>query len=328
MYLQPKSSKDIFKKFLYCLRIVLTESEIFGFIHLTYTQNHFHLSKLNFFYSIVLILLYFTISFYIFFCNLFDKTLGMLHKVLILIINIFAGTYTITVGINNLLKRKKIAEYLNKIVEFDLKLQSETLLINYKKERKRSKINLITKCSILGFYLIYDFIIQKNVPRDSLADYLVYYFLGIFLIIFNSAVCYQATEFILLLKVRYKILNKQLVQIVNYFENNVYLVEKSLAVKEKSVIFSKICILHHHLFKLVKLFNEIFGPNLLQMFAVGFMNITQFMFLVCILLQSYQINWKNVFYIITLSIVYAFEIFYICRICSSTIQEVVFNFFL
>lgn len=330
MYPKPKTRNEIFRKLFDSLKIVLTETEIFGLTHLSYTEKSFRLSKFKILYSIILTVLYFLIAVYVFLNYLFNKNEGMLMKVTCLIITTFAGTYITTVWINNLVKRQKIVDYLNKILEFDLKLQNEVFLIDYNKERKRSIIHLITRFCILVLFLIFNYIFYiraRDIPMKYELFQIVSHFFGLFLTIFNTSLCYFSTEIISLLKIRCKILNNQLIEIVNFFERNVNIFEKSLAVKEKSLNFGRICTLHHHLYKQIRLFNDIFGLDLLLMFGVSFMTITQSMFFVCILVQSNDINWLTLWYITAVSVIYATEVFYICHICYSTIQEVVFNFF-
>ncbi|NP_001138956.1 gustatory receptor Gr63 [Tribolium castaneum] len=301
---------EVVKKFLHSVRIVFVQSEIFCLVNFNHRESYFRLSKAKSFCTFVAALVYCSVTFFALSELLTDLATSILLKVSSLLIGFCASIYVGTVWINTSINGTKFIEFINKLIEFDVKLQNVSLIINYENQRTRSRIHLFVRYVFVTSYLLFDYFVQRN------QEYKYYQILshlsGIFFTVFNVAQCYLTTELVLMLQTRFVILNKQLTKIT----------VKNFATKTQSAVLGKICTLHHHLSKLVTRFNEIFGLGLLLMFAVSFLIITQVIFVICVLVQSEKIVWLHLVYISFLGIICAADVFYICHVCYATIQEV------
>ncbi|EFA07616.1 gustatory receptor 119 [Tribolium castaneum] len=290
--------QQVVNKFLDSVKIVFVQSDIFCLINFNYRENHFRLSKSKFCYTFLATLVYSSLMSFVLFKILLQETKLLLFKITSVMIAVSGLVYIATVWICTLMNRCKFSEFMTKLLEFDVKLQSDRLMIDYKTQKTGSKIHLFVKCVFLMGYQIFDWV-QKE---QSLA-----HSVGVFLTIFNAAHCYLATELVLMLKNRYIILNGRLIK---------------METKAQSVALGKICTLHHHLSKLIRLFNEIFGHGLLLMFGISFLLVTQTIFALCVVLQLQENDWLQLGYLIFVSTLYTANVVCICHVCYSTIQEV------
>ncbi|KAJ3637021.1 hypothetical protein MTP99_000510 [Tenebrio molitor] len=125
------------------------------------------------------------------------------------------------------------------------------------------------------------------------------------------------------LTMRFVILNQQVNTLVKHFSNqDLSPIEKNNNMTEKFLFLSKICALHHHLSKLIKLFNDTFGLNMLVMFGLSFVIITIALFYASIVLQSPHLEPTVLAYVFLTCLCYGIDCFYICDVCYSTIEEV------
>ncbi|RZB39054.1 7tm 7 domain containing protein, partial [Asbolus verrucosus] len=138
----------------------------------------------------------------------------------------------------------------------------------------------------------------------------------------NSAVCFQIVEMISMIKMRFAILNTRINKLVQFFASNkVNTVNAKGELKNRFLVLTKICSLHHHLSKLIRLFNDTFGLILLLMFGTSFVEIVTTSFFTSGLLQASQINWLYVIAIIVSCMNFALDVIYVCDVCYKTIKE-------
>ncbi|KAJ3637018.1 hypothetical protein MTP99_000509 [Tenebrio molitor] len=120
---------------------------------------------------------------------------------------------------------------------------------------------------------------------------------------------------------RFVTLNQQVNTLIKHFSNqDLSPIEKS-NMSNKFLFLSKICALHHHLSKLIKLFNNTFGLNMLMTFGFSFVMITVSLFYVSITVQSTNVDPMVLVYACLTCICYGIDCFYICDVCYSTVEE-------
>ncbi|KAH0821549.1 hypothetical protein GEV33_001242 [Tenebrio molitor] len=136
---------------------------------------------------------------------------------------------------------------------------------------------------------------------------------ALFMLVMNSALCFLAIELIHILRARFKVLNQHI---------NTLAQQGTKKTRKQGILpLNKICTLHHHLSKLIKSFNEIFGVILLLMFTLSFLVIVLSLFYTTAELQSSVIVWMDAFYAFMTSVTFIIDTIYVCDACYSTIQE-------
>jgi hypothetical protein len=308
---------NAFPEFLPSAKILSKHSQIFGLMPLSFNRTSFILSPPKLFYTIVLLAL--------------NLGLGGYSVVVVpQISNVFSTTMTIILVsqmiyisgtlLCSLLTSNKLTELLHNLIEFDVILQKNCTVINYQKEKREMLLRL------LGIYIFFSvhFICRENVsPWTSVPVDILFRLYGLVLQLFNGALYYLITELVLILKVRFAILNKQLNHLVKYFSLHcTNTLHRRVIVREKFICFTKICTLHHLLSKSVRLFNEVFGVTLLLMFSVNFVAIVILFFYVTVQLQSNEVYWNYLLYTILTSINYVICSIVVCDVCYSTVEEV------
>ncbi|RZB38944.1 7tm 7 domain containing protein, partial [Asbolus verrucosus] len=128
----------------------------------------------------------------------------------------------------------------------------------------------------------------------------------------NSVNCHQAIELISLLKSRFAILNEQISDLVEFADSNIETVDKTANFKRQYLSLRKICSLHHHLSRLITLFNETFGLVLLVTFGVSFVMISLSLFFAMVVLSQKDISWLHVLYTLTISVSFVVDTIYVC----------------
>ncbi|KAJ3637022.1 hypothetical protein MTP99_000510 [Tenebrio molitor] len=222
------------------------------------------------------------------------------------------------VWIKSLLNRNKFIKFLNKIVDFDIILQENCRIVNYQKSKKgvtrRLLTNYLFMTMYISFYSVFTTVKFDFYQRTGQC-------IGFTMGLVNSATCLQTVELVSILKLRFAILNQQIDEIVKYFNTNrVNLVMHSSNVQDRALALGKICTLHHHLSKLVKLFNDTFGVILLLMFGFSFIIITTMLFYVTAEIED-TMNWKNIMYVFMTGICYIVDTLWVCDVCHSTAEE-------
>ncbi|RZC42879.1 7tm 7 domain containing protein [Asbolus verrucosus] len=119
-----------------------------------------------------------------------------------------------------------------------------------------------------------------------------------------------------MIKMRFAIVNTRINKLVQFFASNkVNTVNAKGELKNRFLVLSKICSLHHHLS------NDTFGLILLLMFGTSFVEIVTTSFFISGLLQASQINWLYVIAIIVSCMNFALDVIYVCDVCYKTIKE-------
>ncbi|RZC41361.1 7tm 7 domain containing protein, partial [Asbolus verrucosus] len=133
------------------------------------------------------------------------------------------------------------------------------------------------------------------------------------LLVVNSATSHQSVELISMLRARFVILNNQI--------NSLIKSTPLIGEPTRLLPLNQICALHHHLSKLITLFNDIFGVILLLMFGICFIIMVLIVFFTVVELQATHTNW----FIIVLRIVMTLNFFvdpiYVCDVCYATVEE-------
>ncbi|XP_008195702.2 putative gustatory receptor 28b [Tribolium castaneum] len=141
------------------------------------------------------------------------------------------------------------------------------------------------------------------------------------LLAMNSAVCHQTIELVKMLKIRFVILNKQINNLIEYFQKNKIGPVETKGTNKQLNTLNKICALHHHLSKLVKLFNETFGIVLLLMFGVSFVVIVITIFFFTANVQAGELYFMSLLNPILSNVTFVIDVVYVCDVCYSTIEE-------
>jgi hypothetical protein len=313
-------STDTFQKFTDSIKILLIQSQIFGLVTFSLAETNFRPSKTRSVQSILMIGVLNAFVVY-FLCECVKDQANQSIPKTTTLLNFSCGTtYMCVAWMNALLNRDKFITFLNKLVDFDDTLQEKCRLVNYQECKKGVVRRALTKHLFLVVYISfyaaftrYQFDIYKQIGQ----------YLGFFISIVNAAVCHQTIELVLLLKMRFAILNQQIDDIVEYFATSqVNLVSNSSQIQDRALALGKICTLHHQLSKLVKLFNDNFGMTLLLMFGFNFMTTTTTLFYVTGALQANDIKWISVVYVFMTSICYMVDTLWVCDVCYSTVEEV------
>ena len=305
------------KNFLNVIKILLLQSQIFGLITFNCNEKKFQRSKTRTLYSVSLIITYASLIVYsIYKIAIIDEPLSIYKTTdtLLLLVN---GCYVCTMWACAIMNQDNLIAFLVKITDFDNQMPSHTIANIREHTRKRILTGMLIRYPVLilliTFLLIAALMNLKN--HELVADAM-----GYILMVINSVACHQITELVLMLKARFHILNQQLKTIVVYFKNNVRTVYKSP--KNQFLALSKVCALHHHLTKMVKLFNEVFGVVLLLMFGASFVAIVLAFFYCSGELQSTKIRWINLFWALFSCVSFVLDTIYVCDVCYETIEEV------
>lgn len=303
----------IINMFSNMIKIYIKHCQFFGLVTFNINTNGFYHLKSLFFYNILLQVVFLSFDFYFIYIVLEFNNMLPIYKTIYMIILFSDVTYLETTWICSLIKKDKIIKLLTKLIEFDVECQTIKSVFNYKKNKKIMMNHLIVRyiclASVVITFRILAITIKSN--KISLAS-------GIIMVC-NSALSYQSTEIILMLKTRFEFLNKQIRHLLRTPYNNINN-------KKLFTTFCKICFLHQHLCKSVKLFNNVFGVPLLVLFGNSFLSIILSLFFTAAELQATQIQWEKVIHMALASIPFIFDALYVCDVCYSTIETVIINF--
>jgi hypothetical protein len=310
-YSKPK--EKLSQKFMNSITILLYQSQLMGLVTFGRTLRP---SKIRLFWNVLLFTVYaYSIGHCVYTVASFNRE--MIYKatdVIILVINL---VYVSTAWITAITNRDLFVEFLVKVFDFDGKLQTMGIKINYQKSKKRIVLQGLIRWVVLGVLIGNLVAIALWNRAEMIVEIMAYC-----LLVINSAICHQSVEMIALLRARFFILNKQINQLVQHFykKNS----RNLLQAKNTKQLFalSKICALHHHLSKLVKLFNEVFGVVLLLMFGVSFTVIVITIFYLTVALQSTELVISDIVNPLLSNLTFVFDTIYVCDICYSTIEEV------
>ena len=92
--------------------------------------------------------------------------------------------------------------------------------------------------------------------------------------------------------------------------------------KRMFFIFSEICTWHHHLSKLIRLFNEIFGVPLLFAFGYTFLVSAVSFFYIAGEFQKSEIDWVAPVFLLVVVLLYLLDTTRLCDACYRTVEEV------
>jgi hypothetical protein len=312
----------LFQKFISSMRLLLVLGQIFGMIPFSHRKKYFRSSNTRIVGNIFLTCVVASFTIYLLYDCAIDTT-GLPLQTTTNVLCLCSGlVFVVTILINNLTKRTKFMQFLFKIFDFDRQTSTESVLRIYRKTKKQIVKYFITKHSILVIYIVFHIAI---IPRRDIFSYKMMQVYACSLIVFSSIFCHQSFGLIFMLKMRFVILNQQVNTLVKHFSNqDLSPIEKNNNITEKFLFLSKICALHHHLSKLIKLFNDTFGLNMLVMFGLSFVIITIALFYASIILQSTYVEPTALAYIFLTCFCYGSDCFYICDVCYSTIEEVSF----
>jgi hypothetical protein len=310
-----KMDEKQFKKFVFSIRLFLILGQIFGMIPFSSTGNRFRSSNATITRTICTVCLTVTLGAYLFYINTADDDSSLVQKTTNLLCICTGTIYVVTVWINNLLNRDKLMEFLLKIFDFDGQIPSTRVAKIYQKINKQIMKYFLFKHFFLAIYIIF------HVSSFSLQSLLTQILSNVdvcIVVTCGSIWCHQSVAMVLMLKTRFVTLNQQIKTLTKCLEL------PSIETKTDQTFFvlSKICFLHHHLSKLVTLFNDIFGVNMLMMFGFNFMVITVGFFFASVAIQSTEMPWWTLSFVFVSCFCSAIDCFYSCDVCHSTIEEV------
>ncbi|NP_001138954.1 gustatory receptor candidate 3 [Tribolium castaneum] len=305
--------KLVVEKFLNSLQIYLQHNQIFGFVTFTCTRSNFRSSKLLILYNIILQVLFVSFVSYWLYLVLEADDMLPIYKNTYLIILFADFAYLETTWICTLLKKDKLLELFKRLIHFDTKCQENSTVIDYKRHKKRLLCYLLARYVALALVILFsEILVIVSEQEWSFST-------GLLVMIFNSALSYKASEIVVMLRSRFAILNKQIRFLNQYLRLKP---EGRISNRRVFISFSKICYLHQHLSKSVKLFNEVFGVSLLVLFGNSFLSIVLALFRTAAELQASQIKWTRIAYMALASVPFIFDSIHLCDVCYSTIGTV------
>ncbi|KAJ3647886.1 hypothetical protein Zmor_019735 [Zophobas morio] len=315
MFDRTKPNVKTFQKFFNYHKRILIQSQIFGLVSFTCTNQHFRSSKRQKLWIVALILIYLSLTGYVIYAHFRGQVeKDTIPKISNIIILSCCSLYVSTIWLTSFFNGEKIGDFLQKVVIFDDKVQLESA--RYHKTQKRILVHMVGRFVFLTFYISY-FLFMDFATKTVviiLTESCAYV-----LLVMNSVMCHQAGELILMLRDRFKVLNKSLDVLIRHYSSNINVILKK---KPPLMALNTICTLHHHLSKLIKIFNEIFGVVLLFMFGVSFIVIVLALFFTSGELQRPGgIKWLDVFYMLMTCVSFVIDTVYMCDVCYSTIQE-------
>jgi hypothetical protein len=314
-----RTNKKLFKQFIASLRILFIPSQIFGLMSFTATETYFRLSKLKIIVNILLHCIFLSITAYGIYQDMTKVKALPMYKSLIIFGTCCGESYTTAIWITSLINRRKCIHFLTNIFDFDTHTPVDRTIRNYQQTKREIIRRFLTKHFVLFVFLISHVLVH---PHYRTSIFVTTQLCICFQTAFNSALCFQSVELTLMLKIRFATLNEQINDLIEFFAQEVSLVEEDKNLRKKVLLLGKISTLHHHLSKLIRLFNDTFGVSLLLMFGYIFIVLTISVFYITVELQASFTNWFLTTYSILMCSSYAVDSFYICHFCYSTVAEV------
>nr|CAM84000.1 olfactory receptor 2 [Tribolium castaneum] len=304
--------EKVFQKFTSSIRMLLIQGQIFGLITFGCSNRCFFPSKIRICWNVLLNCVYLFLCGFCVYEFASDERIKLVIKAIIIMILSGCIIFTEGIWICSLIHRKKIVKFLDGIMAFDIQLKQ---VVNYKKKKFQRMV--------VARYVYYATIFTIITATSSFVTIhnVIGQFLGYFIGLITFVMSQHCVELVSMIKARFVVVNQQIGGIVTYFSTN--LPKRETEVRKKSLDFGKLCSLHHHLSKLIKSFNEIYGVPLLLFFGLNFLIITQAMFLVVGQLQASQIHWQKIIIIVMSSVTYGIDTVAVCDACYSTIEEVI-----
>ncbi|XP_044265397.1 putative gustatory receptor 28b [Tribolium madens] len=313
---QKPIRNELFQKFVSSIRILLIKSRIFGLVTFTPDQSNFRPSNRRIFFNIVFIFIYLPIILYCIYITAFSEDLYMIYKTTNIIILGLNVVYVVTSLICAITKRDMFVEFLLKLVDFDTKIQTMNIKVNYNKIHRKIMIPCLVRIGVLTV-IISTLAIMANLNGDEMIVESMAYIL----LVMNSAVCHQSIELVKMLKIRFVILNKQINNLIDYFQKNKISTVEMKSTNKQLNTLNKICALHHHLSKMIKLFNDTFGIVLLLMFGVSFVVIVIMTFFFTGIIQAGELYFMTLLNPILSTITFIIDVVFVCDVSYSTIEE-------
>ncbi|RZB39709.1 gustatory receptor Gr64 [Asbolus verrucosus] len=281
-------------------------------------RHKFRPSKLRYIYNAFLICGYCTMVSYSQFQWINVEMPPLVKMLRISFLGVFEIQMVATWGCS-LTNGRNFIEFLLKIVDFDVKLQANRTIIDYNKNRKRIQFHFVGSCFLLTvIFFSYMFFTRSEDVHERFPE--VAFNL---LVLINSIICYQTTEFISMIRTRFGILNKQINKMVkSSLRNDINtIIEGVVDSKPQFLALSKICSLHHHLSKMVKLFNGTFGLILLFMFGTSFLVIVISFFYITAMSLATEFRLVAAIFTPVSCMSFVIDTVYVCDVCYSTVGE-------
>jgi hypothetical protein len=320
LYKVQKSNEETFKKFTTSIRTLLTQGQMLGIISFTCAESGFKFSKLKTAGNVTASCVLTLVTCYCMYNFAVDPHLKMIMKTTYSIGLVCSGTFFVTTWTSVLVKKDKLVEFLVKIVDFDVKLRSNGLTINYQKYKTKMIRRLLLKYLFVALHLV-AYVLMYMENKGYFHYSMVAHGEGIVFMMVSQALSFHLTELVLMLRHRFQLLNGRIEKIVFASESTSF-VERTSQNRRLFLTFCKICSLHHHLSKMIKLFNDIYGLTLLLQFSVAFLVMTMMFFYITGFLQADVVPWLQVSNILLLAVLYGIDCFRICDVCYSTVLEV------
>lgn len=309
-----KVKNKIFQRFLNTFQVLIWVDKCSGVTAVTYSNGQFHSSIPNIYGNIFASLIYLLLILYCIYGNINDDKLDTIHKTTNILLVITWGCYVAGIWLASAIKSGRFAGFLVAIVAFDIKLyEASGISLNYARKKRKLLIQLCLR-GVFGSIYVFFYAFFFNSEQEFYDQ--LQHCIAFLMLFVNSVFCHHSAELVNLIHERYVILNEEIKKIVKL---SYQLPDKK---PERILSLSRICSLHHHLTKLIKDFNNIYGIVLLMMFALSFICTVLSVFYTTGELQARQINWEAVFYDASTCITFIIDCVYVCDVCYSTIEEV------
>src|SRR5699024_1120932 len=126
------------------------------------------------------------------------------------------GIYVVTAWVSAIAKRDSCIDFWLKLIDFDTKLQTMGIRINYKKRQRKILIHLLSRY----FFITANIFALLWMSLEDAGSNLIVDSMAYFLIIINSAICHQTGEIVSMIKMRFVILNTQLQKMIDFLRKN------------------------------------------------------------------------------------------------------------
>lgn len=326
--MNPRHKEPVFDKFLNAIECLLIQNRIFGFLTFSYSKESLHPSKIRNTWNILRILVYLTAITYCIYEILISSKFKPIYKTTEAILLLSNLIYVVTIWFCGVFNSKNIIELLTQMVRFDEKLNQYGIQINYLKRRRCILLQMIGRYIIISVFIV----VLVNYMDDYEMKHPLRNILRVILVTISSAVSHLIIELALIIRTRFKILNKKIGSLVKFFmknNNNIKTINEEVYYEDDKNKFTvqlkqlcNICDMHHQLSKIIQIYNDAFGVVLLFMFAMSFIYIVVAFFYFAANLQASQIRWEHILMCIFSPTPYIIDTVYTCDACYSTIEEV------
>ena len=298
-------------------KIIFIQGEILGLITFSRTKSGLTPSKIKYLGNIFRGLAFTSFTCYFLFRLTSSPYIPLFSKCTPIICYGYSIFYINLVLILSASNSRKFIEFILNVAEFDANFSLEKI-VQYLTNRRKIQRYWLSKYVFLSVFFVL-FNTADNVNFFTISSSCM----GSLLCVVTFIICQVTTELVLHLHFRFVFLNRRLLTIVRYFSNQeLNSIMKENDTKRMFFIFSEICTWHHHLSKLIRLFNEIFGVPLLFAFGYTFLVSAVSFFYIAGEFQKSEIDWVAPVFLLVVVLLYLLDTTRLCDACYRTVEEV------